>query len=179
LSPTTAFYGPLPIPRLATVSPTGAVVGHIEGTASVIAVSGGKAAYAKINVAKQPPAPVGSISIRLDDQTLNVGQLAHASATTTDVNGQVVTGRSITWSVDKAPVISAVSTSGDKANVTGRGQGTAVLRATSEGQSASVTVTVAMAPVQTVSVNLASTNILRGQTTQATAQLKKTHWATS
>jgi uncharacterized protein YjdB len=157
---------------IATVSPTGAVVGHVEGTANVIAVSGGKAAFAKINVAKQPPAPVGSISIRLDDATLNVGQLAHASATTTDVNGQVVTGRSISWSVDQSSVITAVSTAGDKANITGRGQGTAVLTATSEGQSASVTVTVAMAPVQTVTVSLASTNILPGQTTQATAQLK-------
>jgi uncharacterized protein YjdB len=157
---------------IATVSPSGTVVGRVEGTANVIAVSGGKAAFAKINVAKQPPAPVGSISIRLDDATLNVGQLAHASATTTDVNGQVVTGRSITWSVDQLSVITAVSTAGDKANLTGRGQGTAVLTATSEGQSASVTVTVAMAPVQTVIVNLASTNILPGQTTQATAQLK-------
>jgi len=157
---------------IATVSASGAVVGHIEGTANVIAVSGGKAAFAKVNVAKQPPAPVGSISIRLDNATLNVGQLAHASATTTDVNGQVVTGRSITWAVNNSSVITAVSTAGDKANVTGRGQGTATLTATSEGQSASLTVTVAMAPVQTVTVNLASTNILPGQTTQATAQLK-------
>jgi len=156
---------------IATVSASGAVVGHIEGTANVIAVSGGKAAFAKINVAKQPPAPVGSISIRLDDATLNVGQLAHASAATTDVNGQVVTGRAITWSVDNPSVISSVSTAENKANVTGRGQGTAVLTATSEGQSASVTVTVAMAPVQTVVVNLAATSMLQGQTTQATAQL--------
>jgi len=157
---------------IATVSPTGAVVGHLEGTANVIAVSGGKAAFAKINVAKQPPAPVGSISIRLDDATLNVGQLAHASATTTDVNGQIVTGRSIIWSVDNSSVIAAVSTAGDKANITGRGQGMAVLTATSEGQSSSVTVTVAMAPVQTVAVALESPTILPGQTTQATAQLK-------
>jgi uncharacterized protein YjdB len=156
---------------IATVSATGAVVGHVEGTASVIAVSGGKAAFAKINVAKQPPAPLGSISIHLNDASLNVGQLSHADVTTTDVNGQVVTGRSITWSVDNSSVISAVSTAGDKANVSGRGQGTAVLTATSEGKSASVTVTVATAPVQKVVVNLASTNILPGQTTQATAQL--------
>jgi uncharacterized protein YjdB len=156
---------------IATVSASGSVVGHVEGIANVIAVSGGKAAFAKINVAKQPPAPVASISIRLDDSTLNVGQLAHATATTTDVNGQVVSGRSITWSVDNSSVISAVSTAGDKANVTGRGQGTAVLTATSEGPSTSVTVTVAMAPVQKVIVNLAATSILPGQTTQATAQL--------
>ena len=160
-----------PDSSIATVSTSGAVVGHVEGTANVIAISGGKAAFAKINVSKQPPAPVGSISIRLDDATLNVGQLAHASATTTDINGQVVTGRSITWSVDNSSVISAVSTSGDKANVTGRGTGVAVLTATSEGKSASVSVSVAMAPVQTVVVNLAATTILPGQTTQATATL--------
>jgi uncharacterized protein YjdB len=155
---------------IATVNSSGAVVGHVEGTANVIALSGGKAAFAKINVAKQPPAPVGSISVRIDDASLNVGQLAHASATTTDVNGQVVTGRSIAWSVDNAS-ISAVGTSADKANVTGRATGTATLTATSEGKAASVTVTVAMAPVQTVVVNLASSNILPGQTTQATATL--------
>jgi hypothetical protein len=124
------------------------------------------------STSQSSPGACESISIRLDDATLNVGQLAHASATTTDVNGQVVTGRSISWSVEQSSVITAVSTAGDKANVTGRGQGTAVLTATSEGQSASVTVTVAMAPVQTVAVSLASTNILPGQTTQATAQLK-------
>ena len=157
---------------IAAVSPTGAVVGRVEGTANVIAISGGKATFAKINVAKTPPAAVGSISISLDDATLNVGQLAHAQATTVDVNGQVVTGRSITWTIDNPSVATAVATSGDKANVTGRGQGTALLTATSEGVSKSVPLTVAMAPVQTVAVNLTSTNILPGQTTQATATLK-------
>jgi uncharacterized protein YjdB len=157
---------------IASVSASGTVVGKIEGTASVIAVSGGKATFAKINVAKTPPAPVGSISINLDDATLNVGQLTHAQATTVDVNGQVVTGRSIIWSVSAPSVVSTVSTSGDKANVTGRGQGAAILTATSEGKSASVNVTVAMAPVQSVVVNLSATSILPGQTTQATATLK-------
>ena len=157
---------------VATVSSGGGVVGHVEGTANIIAISGGKATFAKINVTKTPPAAVGSISIGLDDATLNVGQLTHAEATTVDINGQVVTGRAITWSVDNPSVATAVATSGDKANVTGRGQGTAMLTATSEGKTASVPIIVAMAPVQNVTVNLASTNILPGQTTQATATLK-------
>jgi trimeric autotransporter adhesin len=157
---------------IASVSASGTVVGKVEGTANVVAVSGGKATFAKINVAKTPPAPVGSVSIKVDDATLNVGQLTHAQATTVDVNGQVATGRSIAWSVSAPSVISAVSTSGDKANVTGRGPGSAVLTATSEGKSASVTIAVGMAPVQSVVVNLAATSILPGQTTQATATVK-------
>jgi trimeric autotransporter adhesin len=157
---------------IASVSASGTVVGKVEGTANVVAVSGGKATFAKINVAKTPPAPVGSVSIKVDDATLNVGQLTHAQATTADVNGQVATGRSIAWSVSAPSVISAVSTSGDKANVTGRGPGSAVLTATSEGKSASVTIAVGMAPVQSVVVNLAATSILPGQTTQATATVK-------
>jgi len=156
---------------VAAVTSSGDVIGRVEGSANIIATSGGKAAFAKINVAKQPPSPVASISISLDDASLNVGQLAHATATTVDATGQVVTGRSITWSVTDPSVISAVSTSGNKANVTGRGQGTTTLTATSEGKSTSVSVIVAMAPVQAVVVNLASTSILPGQTTQATATL--------
>src|SRR5512143_530962 len=158
-----------PDSAIATVSKSGAVVGRVEGTANVIAVSGGKAAFAKIKVAKAPPPPVASLSIRLDDASINVGQLAHASATTFDANGQVVNGRSITWSVDNTSILTAVSTAGDMANVTGRGSGTAVLTATSEGKSTSVAVIVVMSPVQKVVVNLASTSIFPGQTTQATA----------
>jgi hypothetical protein len=156
---------------IATVSGTGAVVARAAGTASILASSGGKASLAKINVATKTPAPVGSVSIVLNDSTLNAGQLAHATATTIDINGQVVSGRSITWSVDDPSVISAVSTSGDKANVTGRHQGTTTLRATCEGKSASVPVVVATSPVQTVTVVLAATTIFPGQTTQANATL--------
>jgi uncharacterized protein YjdB len=161
-----------PDSSVASVTPTGAVVAHVEGTANVIATSGGKASLAKINVSNKTPAPVAAISVKLDAASLNVGQLAHATATTLDDSGQEVTGRSITWTVQDPSVISAVSTAGNKANVTGRAQGSTVLTATSEGKSGSITVNVNMAPVQTVTVSLASPTILPGQTTQATTTLK-------
>ncbi len=156
---------------VATVNSSGAVVGRVEGSADIIAMTGGKASLAKVNVGKGKPTSVASISLSVDATTLNVGQLAHATATTIDTKGNVVSGRSITWTVADPTVISSVSSGADKANVTGRKTGQSVLTATSEGVSTSATFTVALAPVQTVSLSLASSNILPGQTTQATASL--------
>jgi len=66
-------------------------------------------------------------------------------------------------------VFTVVGTSGDKANITGRGPGAATLTVTSEGKSFSTNLTVGVAPVQGVSVSLGSSKLLPGQTTQATA----------
>lgn len=134
---------------VAAVTATGNVIGRAEGTVNITALSGGKSSLSRITVAKQPPTPVESISVRVDESSLEVGQLAHATATTYDTNGGAVSGRSIVWSVSPPSVVSAVSAGEDEANVTGVGEGTSVLTATSEGKSASVRVTVTAAPVQT------------------------------
>ena len=156
---------------IAAVSTGGVVEARAEGTANIVATSGGQVSYAKISVSRVPPIPVASIYISLNGSgtTLNAGQVVHASAVTVDAAGRTLSGRSITWSSSNNSVFTVVGTSADKANITGRGPGSATLTVTSESKSFTTTLSVGVAPVQAVSVNLGTNKLLPGQTTQATA----------
>jgi uncharacterized protein YjdB len=158
-----------PDSSVAAVSSSGSIAGRIEGAASITAMSGGKASTVKVNVSKKNPPPVAGISIKLTSASLAVGQTSTATATTVDANGQTLTGRAITWSVDNSSVMSQIAVGSNQDKVTGRSPGQAVLTATSEGKSTTVTVPVSAASVATVSVSLAANTILPGQSTQATA----------
>ncbi len=160
-----------PDTSVAYVSASGMVVARGEGTANVIATSGGQTSFAKISVSKLAPSPVSNVSIDLSTPTLAVGQVVHTSATTTDSTGRVLTGRSILWTSSDNSVFTVVTTGPSNVKVTGRTAGSARLIATSEGKSTSMPLTVGTAPVQTVTVSLASPSLLPGQTTQATATL--------
>jgi uncharacterized protein YjdB len=156
---------------VATVSPTGTVIARVAGAADVIAVSGGKAGMAKIKVGTTVPVPVATVLLSLDDSSIAAGKFTHATATTLDASGQLLTGRSILWSVGDAHVLSAASVNATKASVTGLAPGITWVMATSEGQSATATVVVGPGAVQTVAVVLSAPNLFPGQTTQATATL--------
>ncbi len=160
-----------PDTSVAYVSASGMVVARGEGTANVIATSGGQTSFAKISVSKLAPSPVSNVSIDLSTSTLAVGQVVHTSATTTDSTGRVLTGRGIVWTSSNSSVFTVVTTGPNNVKVTGRTAGSARLIATSEGKSTSMPLTVGTAPVQTVTVSLASPSLLPGQTTQAAATL--------
>jgi len=70
--------------------------------------------------------------------SLTVGQAVQLTATLKDASGNVLTGRPVTWS-SSAPSVAPVSASG---LVTGLALGTAMITATSEGQSGSAAVSV-------------------------------------
>jgi uncharacterized protein YjdB len=161
----------------ATVSPTGAVVGLVEGTATVIAMSAGKASLAKINVSGRSAVPVSSVALKLDATSLSVGKQTRAIATTKDSTGGTLNNRAITWSVSDPSIASVVSVNGDRATVTALAKGTTQVTATSEGHSATETITVTPAvvadpTVQTVTVSLSWPSILPLGTSQATAVVK-------
>ena len=162
----------------ATVSPTGAVIGLVEGTATVIATSAGKASLAKINVSGKPVAPVASIVLNVDATSLNVGKQTRAIASTKDASGGTLNNRSIAWSVGDPSILSVVSVNGERATITALAKGTTQVTATSEGRSASETITVTGVPavvaptVQTVTISLASPSVLPLATSQATAVVK-------
>ncbi len=160
-----------PDTTVAVVSPSGMVVAKGVGTANVIATSGGQTSFAKISVSKIPPSSVKNVAISLSPSTLNVGQVAHGSATTSDSTGQVLSGRSIVWSSSNNSVLSVVANGANNVKVTGKGTGSAKLIATSGGATTSMTLVVGSAPVQTVTVSLGSSKLIPGQTTQATATL--------
>jgi hypothetical protein len=92
-------------------------------------------------------------------------QSVQATAVTKDAAGNVLTGRVINWSSSNTAVAS-ISPLGLISALAG---GTTTITVTSEGKSASITITVP--PVATVTVATPQTNLQPTQTTQASATL--------
>ena len=111
------------------------------------------------------PPPVATLSVTLAQTSVVIGETTTATATPRDAGGTVLTGRAITWSSDNT----AVATVSATGVVTAVSTGAARIIAGSEGQSGSATVTITVPPVASVTVSLASSSIVAGTTTQATA----------
>jgi len=150
---------------VATISGSGAISAVAVGTTQITATSEGVMGSATFTVTSAPPVPVASVTVSLAASSRNPGETTQATATTRDANNNVLTGRVITWSSSNTSV-ATVSSSG---LVTAVAAGTTQIKATSEGQSGSATLTVAPVPVASVSVSLAASSRNPGQTTQATA----------
>jgi uncharacterized protein YjdB len=114
------------------------------------------------------PAAVASVKVTPAVVSLLVGAAVQLSATTADSAGNLLSGRSISWSGSDATVAS-VSSSG---LVTSVAQGSATITATSEGQSAAASVTVTSVPVASLQISPASANVFVGQTLPLTATTK-------
>ena len=114
------------------------------------------------------PAAVASVKVTPAVVSLLVGAAVQLTATTADSAGNLLSGRSISWSGSDATVAS-VSSSG---LVTSVAQGSASITATSEGQSTAVPVTVTTVPVASLQVSPASANMFVGQTLSLTATPK-------
>jgi len=67
------------------------------------------------------------------------------TATLRDANGNILTGRTVSWSSSNTTV-ATVAGSGTSATVTGKSNGTATITATSEGKSGTATITVNIPP---------------------------------
>jgi uncharacterized protein YjdB len=114
------------------------------------------------------PAAVASVNVTPAVVSLLVGAAVQLTATTADSAGNLLSGRSISWSSSDATVAS-VSSSG---LVTSVAQGSASITATSEGHSAAVPVTVTTVPVASLQVSPTSANMFVGQTLSLTATTK-------
>jgi len=92
--------------------------------------------------------PVAAVTVSPASTTLPAGSKQQLTATTTDANNNVLTGRAVTWSSDNASA--SVDPSG---LVTAISPGTATISATSEGKvgTAAITVTPGVAPSDTES----------------------------
>ena len=146
---------------VATVGATGVVTAVGAGTAGITATSEGKSGTASLTVGVPP---VASVTVSLASSAIAVGATTQATATTTDKDGLVLTGRAVTWSSDNS-LVATVSGAGV---VTGIKTGSANITATSEGHSGSATVTVVSAATAGVTVSLASPTIPVRSLTQAT-----------
>ncbi len=114
-----------------------------------------------------PPPPVASVTVTPENPSVAAGATAQLTATTRDAQGNVLSGRPITWN----SLNEAVATVSSTGLVTGVAPGSADVRATSEGRSGTTTVTVTPVPVETVTLAPALT-LEAGESGQLTATLK-------
>nr|WP_276510257.1 Ig-like domain-containing protein [Longimicrobium terrae] len=134
-------------PAFATVSATGLVTAHSEGQVTVTATVEGRSGTALITVT---PAPIATLAITpAGPHTLVPGATLTLNAVARDAAGNALTGRSLSWTSGNPAVVSVSGTGVVTGVATG---GPVAVTATSEGVSATVQVTVAPAPVATVSV---------------------------
>ncbi len=154
-------------PGTAIVSAAGLVTGISAGSTVIDAVIDGMQGSANVQVAS---AAIGSISVSLSVAGGNPGQAATATAMVTDVTGNSVTGKVITWSSSNA----TVATISQLGIITAVAHGTTTITAASEGKSGSSSFVVtapSAAAVATVNLAVANPRPSVGLTSQVNATL--------
>ena len=146
---------------IATVSSAGVVTGVAQGTVTVTATSETRSGSAAVTV---QPVPVATVTLDPTSVTLEPGQTATLVATTKSADGTVLTGRAVTYTSDNVNV-ARVSSDGV---VTGVAPGAATITATSEGKTATATVTV-QPMVAYVVVSPNEVSVRRNNTVQLSA----------
>jgi len=152
---------------IATVSATGVVTGVAAGgPVTITATSEGKIGTAAITVTL---VPVASVAVTPATAAVMVGETAPLAAATKDAAGNVLTGRTITWTTSNAAV-ATVSATGVVTGVAAGGPVT--ITATSEGKTGTAAITVTLVPVASVTMAPVTASVLVGQTTSLTATAK-------
>ena len=151
--------------RVATVS-SGEVTAVGAGTASISATVEGVTGSTSLTVTRPP---VGTVSVA--PASITVGQKLRLTATVTDTKGNVVTDRTVTWSLQPSNSTIASINAGT-GEVTGLLPGSVTAVATSEGKSGSAQVTVTQVPVATVTVSPSSRSVVQNATTTFNATTK-------
>jgi uncharacterized protein YjdB len=97
--------------------------------------------------------------------TLGVSATGTLTATLKDAAGNVLTGRTVTWTSS----LGAIATVSSTGVVTGQSPGTATITATSEGKTGTATVVVQAGPAATVIVTPSPVSVRVGNSVQLTA----------
>jgi hypothetical protein len=118
---------------VATVNSAGLVTARAVGTATITAVSEGQSASAIITTRLTP---VASVSVNPSSATIGVGLSTTLVATCRDAGGNVLSGRTVTWSTSNAAVATVAA-----GTVTIVAVGTATITANCEGPTATASVT--------------------------------------
>lgn len=145
-------------PSLATIdASTGIATGVAPGSVTITATSEGKTGTATLTVTM---VPVATVTVAPTTQSVDVGSQAPAySAVTKDGAGNVLTGRTVTWS-SSDPSLATIDASTGIA--TGVAPGTVTITATSEGKTGTATLTVNPIAVGSVTVAPPSQSIVAG-----------------
>jgi uncharacterized protein YjdB len=149
---------------VATVSASGLVTALSPGGAIISATSEGRSSPASITVSA---IPVANIHLQPPAMTLTDGQTAQLQAQPVDADGKPLVGRLVLWFTNNAAVASVTS----NGLVTAQAPGSAVITATSEGKSATSTVTVNAPAPNVVVLTPAQLLIQEGSTASLSAQV--------
>lgn len=149
-------------PAVASVDPQGLVTAQMirggePGQVSITATVEGKSGSWQLTVS---PAPVALIELAPATPTVQLGQSLALTATLRAQSGEPLSNRPIAWS-SLAPSVATVNTQGV---VTGVTAGTAEIKATAEGVSGSVLITVPPLPAVTLTVATAPSYPVVGDT---------------
>ena len=158
-------------PSIATVnSTTGIATGVTAGSVSIIATSEGKDSPAATLTVT--PVPVASVIISPSSQSTTVGSSPPAfSAVAKDAGGNTLPGRVITFASSNTGVATINSTTGV---ATGVAVGTTSITASSGGKtSTAATLTVAAAPVASVTISPTTQSVVAGSSTPAFTAVTK------
>jgi trimeric autotransporter adhesin len=147
---------------VATVDAAGLVIARAVGTAQISATVAGVTGSATITVTL---VPIASIAITPQGANVYVHQTTQLTATPEDSAGDPLTNRPITWE----SLASAVATVSSTGLVTGVATGAAVIQATAQGVIGEDAIKVSNAPVGSVVLSPASSQLFIGQTEDLTA----------
>jgi uncharacterized protein YjdB len=123
---------------VATISGSGLVTAIIAGSATITATSGTVTGTAALTVTAPAPVPVATVTVTPAAPSVQVGATVQLSAVPRDANGNVLTGRTITWSSSNNSV-ATVSSSGLVGALVA---GTVTITATCGGAAGTASVTV-------------------------------------
>ena len=149
----------------AAVNSSGLVMTAQVGTAIITATSEGITANATVTV--NPP-PVATVAVDPGTANLIVGRQQQFNATVRDANGNVLTGRTVTWTSSNQ----SVGTITSAGLFTAVGAGTTTVTATSEGRTATASVNVTLAPVASISISPPGATINVGGVQQFSATVR-------
>lgn len=122
---------------IAEVSTSGVVTAMSAGSATVTATRDGHSGQAQIDVVTEQT-PVASVEVSPSSATVYVDGTLQLEAIVRDADGNVLSGRSVTWSSSNT---ATASVNGD-GMVMGMAEGSATITATSEGQTGSAAIEV-------------------------------------
>jgi uncharacterized protein YjdB len=154
---------------VAALGAGGVVTGVAQGTATINATVEGVTVSAPVRVLPRPGPAVARVRIQPDSMVLMIGSSGNFDATALDAEGNVLTGRTVTWTLANPQGgfgTIVVATLGAGGTVTGVVQGTATVTATVEGVSATATVRVIPVPVARLTVRPDSLDLLPGASTE-------------
>ncbi|MCC6927904.1 MAG: Ig-like domain-containing protein [Gemmatimonadaceae bacterium] len=133
---------------VATVSQSGYVSVVGVGSAVISASSGGKTGSATLS-ATAPAATVKTVTVTLASPSIVVGTSAQVTAVARDSAGNVLTGKSVSWSSSATSVASLAASNTGTNTATAVAAGTSKLSATVGGVSGNATLTVTAPPANT------------------------------